>query len=410
MSDIDPSAEELELTVNPGVDVQVHCIVRRRGQPLKRLRLDSERDLSTLRWLLAQGTDEADKAEPPPLPTLQRALSLGLVVRPDEVPARPLPFSCELDEGLLSLVPPRLLKEFAAWSSDPAGVTWNDGIVLQRTPALPAAVATSVITGPQLWRHLGKFEPPIKDPFPSSPTIWVANPSTGLQQPVWGGAALPDDRLIALIEGRGGDLAATTAEERLFLALAELLVPRDRRDATPSTPARGIVKLGRVLAPLQIAALRRHYRSLRLAGYFDTDDTQVREMRDGTYCEYVSLLFQNALVPALSAALRRSILPSYTWVYRYRPGAVLERHVDRPQCRWNVSLCLDLERDDTDIVDWPLFFEVDGERLGVNLQMGEAVLYSGTDTPHWRERSGERDPMTMAFFHYVDVDFAGSRD
>ena len=148
-------------------------------------------------------------------------------------------------------------------------------------------------------------------------------------------------------------------------------------------------------------------RALRAAGFFVTDRNQVKEERDGLYCEAASLFFQARLVPALTPLVAMEIQPSYTWLFRYRPGAQLERHTDRPQCRWNLSLLVDDEAD-TEDTRWPLFFEGAEGRRGVDLEMGDAVLYSGTDTPHWRERLVGDTGITLMLCHYVDQTFRGS--
>jgi hypothetical protein len=131
-------------------------------------------------------------------------------------------------------------------------------------------------------------------------------------------------------------------------------------------------------------------------------------MRDGIYCEAVTLFLQQSLIAVLAPLLPRRPVASYTWVVRYRPGAVLERHTDRPQCRWNVSMCVDRESEQGLPGDWPLWFQLDEGTQRVDLGLGDAVLYSGTETAHWRERLPEQSAVTMALFHYVEDGFKGS--
>jgi hypothetical protein len=242
--------------------------------------------------------------------------------------------------------------------------------------------------------------------FATGPQLWVKQPRTQMYQPYWGGRV--SAALVNALHKR--DLSGLTTDQLLVLLLAEIVVPQADGTRLPrsTTPAPGVHHLGRVLAPLQIAALRRHFRAVRDAGMLTTDDHQVVGQRDGIYCEPVALFLQKSLSDDLSMVLGSPVSPSYTWVFRYRTGARLDRHVDRPQCRWNVSLCLDADSEGQ--VDWPLCFDVDGRDVRVNLQLGEAVLYSGTETPHWRRELTGHPSVTMAFLHYVDPGFVGGRN
>jgi hypothetical protein len=109
----------------------------------------------------------------------------------------------------------------------------------------------------------------------------------------------------------------------------------------------------------------------------------------------------NRLVPT-------PVKPSYVYLATYHPAAVLKRHVDRPQCEWNVSLVLDMEPEVARTSAWPIFLETAGTVHEVRLGLGDLVLYRGTDVPHWRDRQPDGQRCTVAFFHFVGVDFTGS--
>jgi hypothetical protein len=170
------------------------------------------------------------------------------------------------------------------------------------------------------------------------------------------------------------------------------------------------VVLRSILSPLTIAAARRHFRRLRRAGLFVTDEEQVVGLRAGLYSELSSLHWQAQLAPLLNELVPSRAEPSYTFVMRYAAGAVLKRHTDRPQCKWNVSFCIDMEPRDAPQDAWPFFLDVDGRVVEVRLGVGDAVVYSGTDTPHWRDALGPGRAVWMCFFHYVDASFEGTRD
>jgi hypothetical protein len=119
------------------------------------------------------------------------------------------------------------------------------------------------------------------------------------------------------------------------------------------------------------------------------------------------MFLQHPLVPWVARVTGETVIPSFTWLMRYQAGAILGRHRDRPQCRWNVSLCVDSENESRDTVDWPLFFKVDGAVRAAYLETGEGVLYSGTETTHWRDQLGKDEAVSFIFLHYVNDGFRG---
>jgi hypothetical protein len=66
----------------------------------------------------------------------------------------------------------------------------------------------------------------------------------------------------------------------------------------------------------------------------------------------------------------------------------------------------DPERDISD--SWPIFLEVGKTTKEVRLEMGDGVLYQGTEVPHWREAIANGETTTLILCHFVPEDFAGS--
>lgn len=98
---------------------------------------------------------------------------------------------------------------------------------------------------------------------------------------------------------------------------------------------------------------------------------------------------------------------SYVFTAIYHEGSVLKRHVDRPQCRWNLSVVLDATPEVTMDTCWPIYMEIDGEAVEVRLLPGDGVFYSGTDIPHWRDMQPSGLETMVSFYHFVDRDFNG---
>lgn len=97
----------------------------------------------------------------------------------------------------------------------------------------------------------------------------------------------------------------------------------------------------------------------------------------------------------LSALINESLLPTYAYGRKYKNGAKLPIHTDRPSCE--ISVTVHLYGDDV----WPFFLtDKSGNTLSFNLNAGDAVLYYGMEVPHWRDRY-EGEEYGQVFLHYV---------
>lgn len=111
------------------------------------------------------------------------------------------------------------------------------------------------------------------------------------------------------------------------------------------------------------------------------------------YMSFVRLLVGK--VAEVSKLLGEDVLPTYTYALVYKEGSDLARHRDRPACE--ISLSINLSQD----TDWPMYFQrPDGSEVSLELQIGDAVIYLGCQTDHWREKFSGSE-YTQLFMHYV---------
>jgi hypothetical protein len=107
-------------------------------------------------------------------------------------------------------------------------------------------------------------------------------------------------------------------------------------------------------------------------------------------------------LPWISEYTQLDLLPTYTYARVYATGEILERHRDRPACE--LSVTLNLRKD----ADWPIWFQrPDGTETSVELNPGDAVIYQGCISDHWRREYTGRQHVQL-FMHYVNAmgDFA----
>ena len=92
------------------------------------------------------------------------------------------------------------------------------------------------------------------------------------------------------------------------------------------------------------------------------------------------------------------MLPTYAYGRIYQHGEELLRHRDRDACE--ISVTLNLAQDTA----WPIFVETPkSQSVRLELGPGDAVMYLGCETDHWREfHTGQFH--AQVFLHYVIAD------
>ena len=100
----------------------------------------------------------------------------------------------------------------------------------------------------------------------------------------------------------------------------------------------------------------------------------------------------------LSDYLKIPVKKSYCFLSIYRDGGICPLHTDRPQCEYTIDVCISQRE------PWTIY--VDGRPF--DMQENDAVIYSGTQSPHYRNRIQEGNHCFLVFFHFVPIDFVGS--
>ncbi len=253
---------------------------------------------------------------------------------------------------------------------------------------------------------------------PQGQIVWIRDPGSDSLQPFWLGR-----QLAAMLSGlQPGDPApALSPQERRALIMANILVPGDyvsrRRqqwaEIVSVTGAKfqsqGYAPVGQLIHPFHIAALRRYYRQQLRTGKLYFGDSQ-SSLRYVSYNDPVLRFFHQQLTAAISAFAGESLKPSYVYLASYQPGADLEKHTDRAQCDFSVTLCLDYAPEPRGATPWPIHLYKKSSKVTVFQAIGDALLYRGCQVPHSRDALPEGHTSTSIFFHCVRQDFTGSLD
>ena len=213
-------------------------------------------------------------------------------------------------------------------------------------------------------------------------------------------ATVPRDVLLLL--AGAGILTPEEQAERRFAEWAEVV-----KKSAQQFRERGYVPLGNLIHPFNLAALRRYYRHAIRCGAVSLGDVQ-SPRRYAAHNDGVARFFHHQITNAVSAVVGEAIKPSYVYLASYLSGADLKKHIDREQCEFSVTLCLDFSPEPKLATSWPIRLDTAEGTVTVYQALGDGLVYRGTKVPHYRDVLAEGHTSTSIFFHYVPADFSGS--
>jgi len=243
---------------------------------------------------------------------------------------------------------------------------------------------------------------------------WVRDSASGSLLPFWLGPEL--ESLVRQLLCSELGPSSLSPGVRSVLAAAGILIPEvtalaDRSEmidrASLSFRQKGYAPLSSLIHPFHVAALRRFYRLLIRTGGIELGDGQ-SPRRYVAHNEAVARFFHHQIAPLLSAVAGQPLKPSYVYMASYLSGAELKKHVDREQCEFSITLCLDFSPEPELATPWPIKLYTSTGPVIVHQALGDGLAYRGTRLPHYRARLGEGQTSTSIFFHYVSADFTGT--
>ncbi len=313
----------------------------------------------------------------------------------------PAQFHCLLDELPLHLIPQRQLK-----------LGWHNLSDRQ----LFFNPQCSVLSGGEVPAELESHRELLENFNLQGTVAWVRDPATGSLQPFWLGPRL--EAVVSRLRAGEPVPGSIPREVRSLLAEAGILMQEnetERRRAEWSEVVRrgahqfrekGYTPLAGLIHPFHLAALRRYYRNAIRRGAIHLGDEQ-SSRRYVAHNESVARFFHHEIANAVSAIAGQAIKPSYVYLASYLSGAELKTHIDRQQCEFSVTLCLDFSPEPDVATSWPIRLDTPGGTVTVYQALGDGLVYRGTKVPHYRGVLAEGRTSTSIFFHYVPADFSG---
>lgn len=330
----------------------------------------------------------------------RRLIALGLLTRPNERP-RPVRYDSPLGARL-----PRLVPAIADRASEPSR-SWlvHPGYFRGSEEQMPTSLRRSVECFPDVYA-----------PAP----VWVEDPYSHVAAPIWPRGVGVD--VCARLRPATVPEKLDGASLRLLAGLGVLVSPaawrarQQRLRAVKATGAQrlrlaGYIVLDGLLQPFQTASLRRYYRRLIAEGFLPLL-VKSGAKRFVLHEDPIALCYQRQLLRTVRSLVGQAVRPSGASVSAYLGGSALDRHVDGPTSDWNVSIQIDVAHEASDVAPWPLYLDPWPARVpavGVRLRLGDAVVYSGNRTHHYRHQLPRNQRCTTLTLHYAVEQRASSR-
>jgi hypothetical protein len=155
------------------------------------------------------------------------------------------------------------------------------------------------------------------------------------------------------------------------------------------------IKVEEFLHPELAQQLGLQFRKDCVERYVKSDNNVEHAPAVHMYPAFAQLLF--AKVFFMNDIIGEKLYPTYAYSRWYQTGAELKPHVDKQACE--ISVSVNLYGD-----EWPIYMTTPaGEIAEVILKPGDAVIYRGMRSRHWREKFKGKECIQV-FLHYVKIE------
>jgi hypothetical protein len=228
--------------------------------------------------------------------------------------------------------------------------------------------------------------------LPGHHLTWLHDSARDIDWPYW----LTAKQLLGFEEGaQEGKCRDLAGQWNSWLADARQQIARD-----------GYAVVHDLIPALFLRSIQDYYRRLVANGYLRLGDGQ--SLRYSMHNEPFARWLHHHTESFVTRAIPEPAKCSYSYLGFYVAGAVLERHTDRKQCEYTLSLTVDAAPSQAREDAWPLFADLaDGSRVEAMLAPGDGLIFKGRELPHYRHMLPKGRTSSSIFFHYVPTDFVG---
>jgi hypothetical protein len=118
----------------------------------------------------------------------------------------------------------------------------------------------------------------------------------------------------------------------------------------------------------------------------------------GFYADPLIEVILGQCLPAVQEQTGLELEPTYSFSRVYQGGEELTPHTDRPSCEISVTVNVACKGE-----TWPIWMQYESnDPVKCLLNPGDAVIYKGCETTHWRRKLPEGQLNVQFMLHYVD--------
>ncbi|RYZ89700.1 MAG: hypothetical protein EOP06_08955 [Proteobacteria bacterium] len=160
-----------------------------------------------------------------------------------------------------------------------------------------------------------------------------------------------------------------------------------------------VIYIPRLLLSHRLALAKSHYISALLEGNFQADLLHGKNrlfLRDDAFGR--NLLYETR--PIMESIVGKNLKEQYSFVSYYRRDSELRRHVDKLECQFTVGIILFDSQGDSDKRMYLSFGDVE-KATDLAMFSGDAAVFCGVTTPHWRPPL-RNDFLCTLLLHYKE--------
>lgn len=160
----------------------------------------------------------------------------------------------------------------------------------------------------------------------------------------------------------------------------------------------GYTKVKGFVDDVTIKTVSQYFENKINRGEWVAQSGEYDQSKFGFYADPLIEVMLKQCLPAVQEQTGLELEPTYSFSRVYQEGEELTPHTDRPSCEISVTVNVACKGE-----TWPIWMQYEGnDPVKCLLNPGDAVIYKGCETTHWRRKLPEGQLNIQFMLHYVD--------
>jgi hypothetical protein len=161
----------------------------------------------------------------------------------------------------------------------------------------------------------------------------------------------------------------------------------------------GYIQIEGFLDPSMVQIMSQYFENkVRGGGWVNEYESKNQASKMFCYADPLTEALLLAAQQEVEKVCGMELIPTYSYSRIYQPGDELKPHVDRPSCEVSVTVNIANKGELS-----PIYMEYKNNTVAAcTLFPGDAVIYKGCETSHWRNQTLEGQLVVQFMLHYVN--------